>query len=169
MKYKVVYTSRTGNTEMLAASIYRALPEHGKDIEALTEETGWDDAETYLVGFWTDQGSCQPETKAFLKKLKGKKVLLFGTCGAGPSQEYYGQIEQRVREELPSDCGYLGCYLCQGKMPMAVREKYQQMLAGEKKKKAMAENMIKNFDRALLHPDREDCSRAVEFVRRMCR
>lgn len=167
LKYKVVYSSRTGNTEMLATAIYSELPEKEKDIEELTEDTAADDAQIYLVGFWTDKGNCQQETKDFLKKLKGKKVLLFGTCGFGQSQEYYDQIEERVKKFLPGECTYLGCFLCQGKMPMTVREKYQQMLQDEKKK-SMAENMIKNFDRALLHPNEEDFRRAVEFVRSMC-
>lgn len=68
---------------------------------------------------------------------------------------------------LSPDCTYLGCYFCQGKMPMAVRERYQKMLE-DSTKKAMAENMIRNFDQALLHPDEKDCEEAVKFVRRMC-
>lgn len=167
LKYKVVYSSRTGNTEMLATSIYQALPEKEKDIEELTRDTAADDAQTYLVGFWTDKGSCPQETKEFLEKMKGKKVLLFGTCGFGQSQEYYDRIEERVKQFLPDECTYLGCCLCQGKMPMAVRTRYQQMLQDEKKK-SVAEDMIKNFDQALLHPNAEDCRRVSEFVRSIC-
>lgn len=100
--------------------------------------------------------------------MNGKKVLLFGTCGFGGNQEYFAQIEKRVMEYLPPDCEYLGCYLCQGKMMMSVRTRYEQMLQN-RQKKVMAEKMIENFDRALLHPDAEDLVRATEFVRRVCK
>lgn len=164
LKYKIVYSSRTGNTGFLAAAIYQGLMERSKDIEELTGNTRWDDAQTYMVGFWTDRGNCPPDTKEFLQKLSGKNVLLFGTCGFGPDQEYYHKIEEQVKQFIPSDCRYLGCFLCQGKMPMAVREKYQLMLK-DRKKKLLAEKMIQNFDRALLHPDKKDCVDAVSFVK----
>lgn len=168
LKYKVVYTSCTGNTGKLAAAIYQSLPEHEKDIEELTCDTGYEEAETYLVGFWTDKGDCPAQTREFLQKLSGKNVLLFGTCGFGQDKAYYQKIEDQVKSHLPSDCDYLGCYLCQGKMPMMVREKYEKLLADSSKKK-MAEQMIRNFDQALLHPNEEDYKHAAEFVRKMCR
>lgn len=164
LKYKIVYSSRTGNTGFLATAIYQGLLERSKDIEELTGNTRWDDAQTYIVGFWTDRGSCSSDTKEFLQKLSGKYVLLFGTCGFDPDQEYYHKIEEQVKQFIPADCRYLGCFICQGKMPMTVREKYQLMLA-DKKKKSLAEKMIHNFDRALLHPDQKDCVNAVSFVR----
>lgn len=164
LKYKIVYSSRTGNTGRLAAAIYQGLAERSKDIEEVTGVTRTDEAEVYLVGFWTDCGTCSAEIRDFLKKLSAKKVLLFGTCGFGPSPEYYKKIEEQVRNLIPSDCEYLGCYICQGKMPIAVREKYQKMLA-DRKKKLLAENMIRNFDRALLHPDQSDCLQAISFVK----
>lgn len=75
LKYKVVYTSRTGNTGKLAAAIYQSLPEHEKDIEELTCDTCFKDAETYLVGFWTDKGDCPAHTREFLQKLSEKKFF----------------------------------------------------------------------------------------------
>jgi len=50
LKYKIVYSSRTGNTGRLAASIYQGLPGYSRDIEEVTKDTGSEDAETYLVG-----------------------------------------------------------------------------------------------------------------------
>lgn len=93
LKYKIVYTSRTGNTGKVAAAVYQGLPEHRKDIEELSSDTGTEEAEVYLVGFWTDKGTCPVETQEFLRKLSGKKVLLFGTCGFGDYQGYYQKVE----------------------------------------------------------------------------
>lgn len=163
---KVVYSSRTGNTRRLAAVIYQSIPFSSKDIEELSDETREDDAKTYLVGFWTDRESCPQGIHEFLQKLSGKNVLLFGTCGFGGDAVYYKMIEEQVQKLIPSDCTYLGCYMCQGKMPISVREKYQKMLQDEKQK-ARAQELINNFDRALLHPDSRDFSEAEAFVRRV--
>lgn len=169
MKYKIkiVYTSATGNTRNLAFAIYQALDERSKDIEELAPSTSPDDGEIYLVGFWTDKGTCPLATGEFLKRLSGKKVLLFGTCGTGGDPEYCAGVERRVRSLVPEDCEYLGTFLCQGKMPRAVREKYEAML-DNKKTRELAKKMIANFDQALLHPDAEDYRRAIAFVRRVC-
>ena len=72
-----------------------------------------------------------------------------------------------MRSLVPEDCEYLGTFLCQGKMPRAVREKYEAML-DNKKTRELAKKMIANFDQALLHPDAEDYQRAIAFVRRVC-
>lgn len=168
MKYKIVYTSGTGNTRNLAFSIYQALEERSKDIEELSPVTSPEDGEIYLVGFWTDKGTCPLATGEFLKKLSGKKVLLFGTCGMGSDPEYYAGIEHRVKSLVPENCDYLGMFLCQGKMPRAVRGKYETMLENRKTKE-LAKKMISNFDQALLHPDAEDYRRAADFVRSVCK
>ena len=60
---------------------------------------------------------------------------------------------------------YLGCFLCQGKMPMQVREKYLKMrhLGNEEQ----VQKMLQNFDKALLHPDWKDMENAQKFVHRI--
>ena len=47
----------------------------------------------------------------------------------------------------------LGYYLCQGKMPQSVREKYETMAQSDPQKFAP---MLKNFDLALSHPNQQD-------------
>ena len=36
-------------------------------------------------------------------------------------------IEKHVKVWIPEDCTYLGAYMCQGKMPMDVRRRYETM------------------------------------------
>ena len=55
----------------------------------------------------------------------------------------------------------IGTYMCQGKMPLSVRERYVKMLAQPDHRPGL-ERMIENFDRALSHPDREDLKRLQE-------
>ena len=54
--------------------------------------------------------------------------------------------------------------MCQGKMPMAVRERYEAMRrSGDSTEKVDA--MIANFDAALSHPDDADKAALHEAVR----
>lgn len=165
MKYAVVFSSKTGNTKRLAEAIRAALGEAEciyfgpPDPKAL-------EAPRLYVGFWTDKGTCDMSVVDFLSELHGKKVALFGTCGMGKDSEYMERIGKHVKVWIPEDCTYLGFYMCQGKMPMDVRRRYETMekngVEPEKVKMLLA-----NFDEALLHPDDRDVQNAAAFAKRM--
>ena len=58
----------------------------------------------------------------------------------------------------------IGSFMCQGKMPMSVRQRYENM----KKQPLHLPNldaMIENFDKALSHPDADDLERLKQAVR----
>ena len=126
MSYAIVYSSRTGNTALLAQAIRDALPPEecvyfgAPAPEALA-------ADVVYAGFWTDKGTCDQPLKEFLQGLTGQKVFLFGTAGFGGSPAYFDQILARVKENLAPGVQVLGTYMCQGKMPQAVRDRYLQM------------------------------------------
>ncbi|MCI8591735.1 MAG: flavodoxin [Lachnospiraceae bacterium] len=166
MRYKVVFASRTGNTELLAKKIYHAIDDPSKDIERISASTSSLEAEVYLVGFWVDRGTCSPEVMDFLDSIHNKDVILFGTCGTGQDEIYYNRLTRMISGLVPDDNRYLGTYLCQGKMPMAVRKRYEEWLKDERMA-SRAEYMIRNFDEALLHPNERDLDCAVGFLYRM--
>ena len=163
MEVMVIYSSHTGNTKKIASSIFAAIPGDSKDMQSIDEYSG-KDAETYFVGFWTDKGTCDMRVVDLLSELEGKNVALFGTCGMGTNEEYYKSIEQKVKVWLPEDCRYLGAYMCQGKMPMSVRARYEKMLESPEHVPNVSA-MIENFDRALSHPDAEDLAALQAAVR----
>lgn len=160
MSYCIVYSSRTGNTALLAQTIRDTLPASdcvyfgAPDAKALA-------ADTIYAGFWTDKGTCDEQVAQFLQSLNGQKVFLFGTAGFGGAPAYFEQILNRVRENLPETTELIGSYMCQGKMPAAVRARYEAM---EDNPRRAA--MIENFDRALSHPDTQDLDTLVNAVRR---
>lgn len=160
MSYSIVYSSRTGNTALLAQTIRDTLPASdcvyfgAPDAKALA-------ADTIYAGFWTDKGTCDEQIAQFLQSLSGQKVFLFGTAGFGGAPAYFEQILNRVRENLPETTELIGSYMCQGKMPAAVRARYEAM---EDNPRRAA--MIENFDRALSHPDAQDLDALVNAVRR---
>ena len=116
------------------------------------------EADVVFVGFWCDKGSCSPAVQHFLQGLVGKRVFLFGTCGFGESDEYFEQILDRVRAYLPADTQHIGGAMCQGKMGMGVKRRYEGMLEKDPEN-AQARMLIDNWNKAQSHPNEDDVSR----------
>ena len=157
MSYSIVYSSKTGNTALLAETLRDSLGEGclyfgGPDPQAMK-------ARRIYVGFWTDKGTCDEQIAAFLTSLTDQEVFLFGTAGFGGDADYFEKILSMVKEEIPEGVTVVGEYMCQGKMPDAVRRRYEQMEDSPRK-----QIMLENFDRALSHPGREDLERLKKAV-----
>ena len=150
MSYAIVYSSHTGNTALLAQALKETLPQAeclyygAPDARALA-------ADIIYVGFWTDKGTCDAAAAQFLQSLTHQQVFLFGTAGFGGSDAYFAQILERVQALLPEGAQCIGSFMCQGKMPPAVRRRYEAM---EDSPRRTA--MLENFDRAVSHPDEQD-------------
>ncbi len=125
---------------------------------ASTIATQASEADVVFVGFWCDKGSCNPAVQHFLQGLAGKRVFLFGTCGFGESDEYFAQILERVRTYLPADAQFIGGAMCQGKMGMGVKRRYEGMLEKDPEN-AQARMLIDNWNKAQSHPNEDDVSR----------
>lgn len=165
MDTMVVYSSRTGNTKMIAKQIFAAIPGDLKDMQTVEEYSG-KQADTFFVGFWTDKGTCDMSVIDLLSELHGKNIALFGTCGTSADPDYYRSVEQQVKVWIPEDNHYLGFFMCQGKMPMRVRNKYEMMME-RCREPLQKEAFLKKFDEALLHPDSKDLDRAAVFAVQM--
>lgn len=159
MKYAIVYSSRTGNTRRLADVLHASLPAEdcvyfgAPAPEALA-------ADRVYVGFWTDKGSCDETVAAFLQSLPaGKEVYLFGTAGFGGSAVYFDKILDAAAANLPAGVRVAGRFMCQGKMPQAVRTRYEAMPDSPRR-----QAMLDNFDAALSHPDADDLDRLCRAV-----
>lgn len=163
MRYSIVYCSRTGNTKQIAEVIYAQLPaEEVVYMGAPSDEAL--NADVLFVGSWTDKGTCDPSVAELLSKTAGKTVFLFGTSGFGQSKQYFNQILQRVKDLLPETTKTGEGFMCQGKMPMAVRDRYRSMLEKEPEN-ARYKMMLENFDVALEHPNTKDLEEAAEWTR----
>ena len=162
--YSVVYSSKTGNTARLAERLREILPHSGLAYFGPPEKEAAD-AEVLFVGFWTDKGDCDETISAFLEHLRGRRVFLFGTAGFGGSADYFEAILSRVRAHLDESNTVIGAYMCQGRMPEAVRRRYEAMQAQEPEK---VRGLLKNFDRALSHPDAGDLRRLEQAAESIC-
>lgn len=168
MKYAVIYDSPTGNTKMLAEEIKRYMDGQsgsaeecmyfGEPVLDAANEEKLSEAEIIFAGFWTDKGDSGAKLAEFLESLHGSRVFLFGTAGFGGAEEYFSRILDKVTTHLASDNTVAGRYMCQGKMPVTVRKRYESMLEQNPEDERM-KAMIENFDRALSHPDEDDLER----------
>ena len=165
MKYSIVYSSKTGNTKLLAETIRQNLPETDCIYFGEPSEEA-KNADLIFTGFWTDKGSCDHDAKEFLKSLKNTSVFLFGTAGFGGDPSYFDKILKSASKNLNSDVTVKGSYMCQGKMPMAVRERYEKM-ENSPVPVPNIKNMIANFDQALSHPDSNDIEQLKQLIQNL--
>ena len=161
-RYSILYSSATGNTRLLADTIRAALPPELCDAFGAVGETAAE-SELLYVGFWTDKGNADADTLALLRTLKNKRLFLFGTAGFGGSEDYFKKILANAESALDGSNTVAGEFMCQGKMPQTVRERYMSMKA-QPNPPANLDMLIENFDRALSHPDAEDLERLKKTV-----
>ena len=163
-RYSIIFSSKTGNTAELANAIRDALPQENCDYFG-TSEIEEPVSEMLYIGFWTDQGNADKSALELLQRIKNKKVFLFGTAGFGENEAYFQKVLNNVKSSMDESNQVVGEYMCQGKMPMQVREKYLKMRRPGNEEQV--QKMLQNFDKALLHPDWKDMENAQKFVHRI--
>ena len=150
MKYAIVYSSKTGNTAQLAQAVQATLPS-GDCLYFGFPASQALQADLIFVGFWTDKGTCDSQTAAFLQTLTSQSVFLFGTAGFGGEEAYFQRILTAVQTNLAPGVTVVGSFMCQGKMPKEVRRRYEAMEDSPRR-----DMLLTNFDLAVSHPDSSD-------------
>ena len=107
MSYAIVFSSKTGNTKLLADTLHTCLPQESCCYFGTPDPAALE-ADTLYVGFWTDKGKADESSSDFLKQLRGKQVFLFGTAGFGGSEEYFNKILKAVQKDLHSSNTVIG-------------------------------------------------------------
>ena len=161
-RYSIIFSSLTGNTKKLAETIRAVLPAEDCDYFGAPETAELHSGMLY-VGFWTDKGNADSAALELLSKLRDKKIFLFGTAGFGGSAAYFQKILDHVKQSVGPSNTVVGEYMCQGKMPQSVRDRYMKMKA-QPEHPANIDALIENFDRALSHPDEDDLERLRKII-----
>lgn len=164
MNYSIYYFSKTGNTAQLAESLAAALPAEGKTYFGSEQKST--ESPLVLVGFWTDKGNCDAQCRECLQSLHGKTIALFGTAGFGGDASYFEKILTAASAWIPEDNTVLPGFMCQGKMPPAIRKRYEGLLA-QNPQDMQAQSLLENFDRAASHPDSDDLKAVQEWGRQI--
>ena len=162
MNIAIIYSSKTGNTKIIAESIKEKL--QNENIVYFGNPTAeLPNADIYIIGSWTDKGNASNDIIEVLKKIKNKKIAYFGTAGYGGSEEYYKKLFEKVKINIDSSNEIMGYFYCQGKMPMQVRARYEQMII-QNPENARLKAFLQNFDNALSHPNDEDINNVKKWV-----
>ena len=73
------------------------------------------------------------------------------------------KILANVRTAIDASNTVVGEYMCQGRMPQAVRDRYMKMKEMPDAKPNL-DALIENFDQALSHPDQEDLEKLRKMI-----
>ena len=105
-----------------------------------------------------------------------REALPEGTCeyfgsvndavdgGFGGSEAYFQAILDKTKAFIDDSNTVIGTFMCQGKMPHSVRERYVKMKE-QPNHMPNLDAMIENFDKALSHPDADDLEKLANLVR----
>jgi flavodoxin len=157
MKSMIVYSSRTGNTKAVADAIREVFP---SDCSFKSAEEAIDpsDYDFIAIGYWVDKGEPDKKAAAFMEKVKGKKVGLFGTLGAYPDSDHANDCRARA-EKLMQGNEVLGQFLCQGKIDPKVLEMMSKMASDHH---PMTEERKARIEEAKKHPNENDFKAAKQ-------
>jgi len=118
-KIAVVYWSGTGNTEEMAKLVAEGVKSVGAEASMLTAgEFSADLADTYnAIAFGCpsmgvevlEESEFQPMWDSVLPKLKGKKIVLFGSYGWGDGEWMRNWEEACGKSGISLACDYVIC------------------------------------------------------------
>lgn len=115
MKSLVVYSSKSGNTRKLAEAVHEYLRGE-KELVAVAEAPDPAGYSFVAVGFWLKAGQPDPETQAYLARLKeGQAVYLFASHGAATGSAHAENAMKKAKE-LAAGTHILATFSCPGEV-----------------------------------------------------
>lgn len=156
MRALLVYSSRTGNTRLVAQAIHAALDAllpGGAELHPVESAPPPEGFGFVALGFWVDKGRPDDKALEYMAKVQGQRVGFFGTMGANPDSEHGHGVLQAARNALAGNeilCGHL----CLGKIDPAITK---AMSAHH----PMTPERTARIETASTHPDGADCQAAA--------
>ena len=162
MKSLIVYSSRTGNTCAVARAVHSVFPEPCL-LTPVEEAPDPGDYEFIALGYWVDKGMPDKKAAAYMERVKGKKVGLFGTLGAYPDSDH--AIDCRAKAAaLMTGNEVLGQFLCQGKVDPKILEMMEKMAPDQH---PMTAERTARIEEAKKHPNEADFSAARQAFKKI--
>ena len=163
MKTIVLYSTKTGNTKMVAEAIAKALP-NGTPCENIADtKAEFADYDLVFMGYWVDRGTADKASRQILATLNNKYIALFATLGADPKSDHAKKCLENGALLLPQGKKPLGSFICQGKIdPKLLEIMYKQFPADNVHGKNPASEA--RAKQASTHPDAQDLAEAAAFA-----
>lgn len=160
MKFLIVYSSRTGNTRQVAEALYAAAPD-GSTISKVETAPAADGYNVIFVGYWMDRGTADEKSKAYLRTLTKKKVVLFETMGASPASEHAYTGFANAATCLSEGNTIMGVLAIQGAVDPALIAMMRKMPVGSAHNTG---EMEKTTEEAAKHPDAADLEKTKAYM-----
>ena len=167
MKAIIVYSSLTGNTEMVGQAIYDVLADEAEcfRVDKAPAPDGFD---LIVPGFWVDQGRADQDMLEYLRKIENKAVAFFFTLGAYPDSPHADEVAQATAELLKvGNNNVFGHFRCQGKVDPALIERMNKMLPPDHPHAQMPPERRARLEEAAKHPNNDDLINAKQFIQTM--
>lgn len=164
MKSLIVYSSRTGNTKMVAEAVCEVMP--NSTIASIDDAPSYQNFDIVAIGYWVDKGLPDTKVLEYFKTLKNTTVILFGTLGAYPDSDhakYCMREAEKLLTESTLGNKVLGSFLCMGKVDpklLAAMAKMPQMA-----QHPMTEERKQRIEEAKKHPNEADLLNVQNFVK----
>lgn len=149
MKMACIYSSKTGNTRMVAEAVHQVMPE-GTLLTAVESAPDPDEFDFIALGFWVDKGTANARMLKYMERINNKKIGLFGTLGAYPDSEHAKNVIKDVTERLEGN-DIVDSFMCQGKIDPNLLEAMKN-IPGH----TMTEERKARIEEAKKHPNEED-------------
>ena len=157
MSTLVTYTTKTGNTQMIAESIFEAIVGE-KKINPIVETESLDGYDLVFVGFPVNMSGAPNVVKEFLQsKAQNKRLALFITHAMAPGTPALQPILNNCREAAKG-ADVVGMFDCQGILEEGVAE--MLLKSPDPKLRLFGETRHMTVG----HPDFMDRKRARDFT-----
>ena len=155
----IVFSTITGNGFKLAEAAAQVIPEHcgPYNIRYITDEV-IDMFDAFVLTYWCDKGSADPDTIALLERMHGKKIIIAGSLGADVNTPHYQQVCKNVEALVNKDNILLGHFLCQGSIDL--RRTGKKLREGKLTPERFEKHKLSQG-----HPDEKDLSDLREAVK----
>lgn len=162
MRSAVIYSSLTGNTRSVAEAVLAEMPP-GCAIYPISAAPDPAELDLLALGFWVSKSGPDPKMAAYMQRLQGKSVGLFGTMAGYPGSPY-GEKVRANAEALLAGNRALGTFLCMGRISQKRLEGYLDGTLTSKKHPMTAERKVRLLE-AAQHPTSADFASAREAFR----
>ncbi len=159
MRCLVVYSSRTGNTKLVAEAIHSVMPQEAT-LAAVEDAPDASSFDLICLGYWVDKGEPDARMAHYMERVQGKLVGLFGTLGAWPDSDHAKDCMQRAAAMVQGNT-LLENFLCQGKVDPKLLAAMEKMREAQQAH-PMTEERKARIEEAKKHPDTQDLTNAQQ-------
>lgn len=160
MKSIIIYSSLTGNTKALAEAALGAMPP-GAEICPVAKAPAPEGYDLLALGFWVSKSGPDPKSAAYLARVRGQRLILFGSMAGYPDSDY-GERVRANATALADGNSLLGVFLCQGRIS---EKRFAAYLNGDMQntRHPLTPERKARLTEAQRHPNQDDFNAARQF------